>query len=640
MQTQMMESQKPKLSPESIYAGAFSQGLRPEPDITVSQWADEKRRLSQKASSEPGLWRTSRTPYLREIMDCLSISSAIETVIFMAGAQIGKTETGNNWVGYIIDNAPAPLMIVQPTVELAKRFSKQRIDAMIEETPVLQAKIKPARERDSGNTVLQKDFPGGMMALTGANSAVGLRSMPAKYLFMDEVDAYPADVDGEGDPVELAEARARTFPRKKKYLPSTPTIKGRSKVEHEYELSDQRRYYVPCPCCGEKQPLVFENLRWEKGKPETVVYVCAENGCVIEEHSKTWFLDEANGAEWVATAAGDSKTAGFHLSSLYSPLGWLSWQEIASKWEKAQGKAMALKVFKNTILAETWEEKGEAPEWERLYERREDYSPMVVPQDVCFLTAGADVQKDRLELTVWGWGYGAQRWYIDHIVLEGDPVKAEVWKALDAELFKNYRHVSGADMKIMRMCVDSGYETQSVYAWVRGKEPSLVTAIKGVERGPVLVGNPSAVDISLNGKRVKNGMKFRPVVSGIGKMELYSYLRLSPPVKEEGETYQSGYVHLPNYCEPEFLKQLCAEKLVTRAKRGGYARTEWEKTRDRNEALDCAVYARAAAALLGMDRFTDEHWQNLTDSLLQQGKEQQVEQTKRRGRRVRHKGMN
>ena len=255
-----------------VYEAAFHAGLTPEPLLSISQWADRYRRLSQRASAEPGPWRTERTPYMREIMDGLSPSSPVERVVFMKGSQIGGTECGNNWIGYVIHKSPGPMMVVQPTVELAKRNSKQRIDPLIEESEVLRQLVKSPRSRDSGNTVLSKQFPGGVLVTTGANSAVGLRSMAVRYLFLDEVDAYPGDVDGEGDPVHLAYARTRTFSRRKVFLCSTPLITGLSRIEAAYLESDQRRYWVPCPHCGEFQVLKFERLRWPKGEPQKVSY--------------------------------------------------------------------------------------------------------------------------------------------------------------------------------------------------------------------------------------------------------------------------------------------------------------------------------------------------------------------------------
>jgi phage terminase large subunit GpA-like protein len=253
----------------------FLEGLRPEQPLTVSEWADRYRKLSSKASAEPGPWRTDRTPYLREPMDCLSTESAVQRVVMMFAAQTGKTEAGSNWLGYVIDHAPGPMLCVQPTIEMAKRLSKQRLESMITETPVLSAKIAPARSRDSGNTMFSKEFSGGIMLMAGANSATGLRSAPCRYLFCDEVDAFPADVDGEGDPVSLAERRTTTFARRKILLTSTPTVKDFSRIEAEYERSDQRRFYVPCPSCGAMEWLKWGQLKWTDGRPKRAVSVRA-----------------------------------------------------------------------------------------------------------------------------------------------------------------------------------------------------------------------------------------------------------------------------------------------------------------------------------------------------------------------------
>src|SRR5512135_2887782 len=318
-------------STEEVLRAAAAAGARPDPLLTISEWADKYRTLSQRASSEPGPWRTDRTPYLREIMDCLSPMSAVERTVFMKGAQIGGTECGNNWIGYVIHQAPGPMMAVQPTVEMAKRNSKQRIDPLIEESEVLRKLVRDPRSRDSSNTVLSKEFPGGVLVMTGANSAVGLRSMAARYLFLDEVDGYPGDVDGEGDPINLALARTRTFSRRKVFLVSTPKITGMSRIEAAFEESDKRYFALPCPTCREMQVLKFAQLRWPKGKPEKAVYVCDHCGQEIANHQKQWMLPRG---EWRANPGPDwdRKTAGFHLSSLYSPVGWFSWGDAAMQF--------------------------------------------------------------------------------------------------------------------------------------------------------------------------------------------------------------------------------------------------------------------------------------------------------------------
>jgi len=594
---------------------AWREGLTPDPLLTVSEWSDRHRMLSSKASAEPGRWRTSRTPYLKSIMDCLSPTSPIERVVFMKAAQLGATEMGSNWIGYVIHHAPGPMMAVWPTVEMAKRNSKQRIDPLIEESPALAELIAPARSRDSGNTILAKEFRGGVLVMTGANSAVGLRSMPVRYLFLDEVDGYPLDVEGEGDAISLAEARTRTFARRKIFIVSTPTISGASSIEREYETSDQRRYFVPCPHCSHRQWLRFEQLRWDKGQPETAAYICEACDTAIAEHHKTWMLE--NG-EWRAMAEG--KTAGFHLSSLYSPVGWRSWREIAAAWEaavsKESGSAAAIKTFKNTELGETWVEEGEAPDWQRLVERREDYRLGSVPEGGLLLVGGADVQKDRIEASVWAFGRGKESWLIEHRVLMGDTARDSVWKRLAELLTESWTHASGAALPLARFALDTGFATQEAYAFVRACRDPRVMAVKGVARGAALIGTPTAVDMTQGGKKLRRGIKVFAVAGGIAKLEFYNNLRKSADVGEDGLTtvFPAGFVHLPKI-DAEFIQQLCAEQLTTRRNRNGFPVREWQKMRERNEALDCYVYARAAASAAGLDRFEERHWRELERQL-------------------------
>lgn len=597
--------------------GAWSSGLKPDPALLVSQWADRNRWLTPRSAAEPGLYRTARTPYLRDVMDCLSPSNAAQRVIFMKGAQVGATEAGTNWVGFIIHQAPGPVLAVQPTVDLAKRYSQQRVDTLIEASPAVRGLVQPARARDSGNTVLSKEFPGGQLVMTGANSAVGLRSMPARYLFLDEVDAYPPSADDEGDPVALAEARTRTFAyRRKVFLVSTPTIKGLSRIERAYEASDQRRFFVPCPLCGKFQWLKFERLRWQKGQPEAVRYACEHCDGDIAEHHKTAILDAG---EWRATAkSADPRTVGFHISSLYSPVGWLSWEQIARDWEAAQGNDDAIKAFKNTVLGETWFETGEAPDWQRLYERRDAYAVGTAPDGVLFLTAAGDLQHDRIEIDVWGWGRGLRSWLVDHIVVYGDPASATFWSDVEEVAGREWPHDSGVRMRIQRLAVDSGDGrfTSVVYAWVRRQDPRVVMAVKGVgsfDRASPVSG-PTYVEVTEGGRKIKRGARLWTVAVSMFKAETYRWLRLARPTDEQLETgagFPDGYVHLPQGLPDEWFKQLCAEQLVTVRNRRGFSKLEWQKLRERNEALDARVYARAAAWVVGVDRFTDARWREL-----------------------------
>jgi phage terminase large subunit GpA-like protein len=598
---------------------AWRDGLAPDPALTVSEWADRHRFLSPRASAEPGRYRTDRTPYMRAIMDALSSSDPTRRIVFMKAAQVGATEGGNCWIGYVIHHAPGPMLAVQPTVELAKRFSRQRIDPLIAESPALRERVKPQRSRDAGNTVLSKEFPAGLLVITGANSAVGLRSMPARYLFLDEVDAYPPSADEEGDPVALAEARTRTFSwRSKIFLTSTPTIQGVSRIEREFEQSDQRRFFVPCPHCGTTQWLKFERLRWDKGKPEGANYLCESCEGRIEERHKTAMLAAG---EWRPTAdpasreGSDAGTIGFHLSALYSPIGWLSWAEIARLWEAAQTSDEAKRSFKNGVLGETWIEAGEAPDWQRLYERRESCRPGVVPSGGLFLTAGADVQKDRIEVSVWAWGRGLTSWLIDHIVIDGGPGRAETWSKLSELLGQTWPHEHGARLGLAKLAIDTGYETAAVYAWARQAGFAQVAPIKGVEgfnRAAPVVG-PSYVDATEGGKKIRRGARLWTVAVATFKSETYRFLRLSRPAEEiaGGAKAPAGFVHLPQGVEAEWVKQLVAEQLVTVTTKRGFQRLEWQKVRERNEALDCRVYARAAAWIAGADRWTEAMWRSL-----------------------------
>lgn len=594
----------------AIYiADQFYKGAEPDSYMSVSEWADAYRMLSSKSASEPGRWRTARTPYLKEIMDCLSPKSPIQKVVFMKGAQIGGTECGNNWIGYIMHKAPGPIMAVSPTVDMAKRNSRQRIDPLIEECSALKSVVSSPKARDKGNTILSKDFQGGVLVMTGANSAVGLRSMPARYLFMDEIDGYPPDIDGEGDPILLAERRTATFSKRKKiFLVSTPTIKGLSNIEREFGMTDQRYYVVPCPYCHKFQRLVWENIR---STEDAVMYECEHCHTLIAEHYKTQML--ASGF-WQPSAPGDGISAGFHLSSLYSPVGWLSWKECVDIYEKAKKNQTLMQGFQNTILGETYEAESDAPEWQRLYETREHYKIGTIPFGGLFLTAGVDIQKDRIECEVVAWGRQKQSWSVEYFVLDGDTAKPEVWKKLQNVLFKDYPHESGITLPIRVMCVDSGYATQDVYSFVkdysqavwggsgaRASQPHTVVAIKGQSRDTAMILSTSKADTK------KKGLKVWNVSGPVIKTELYRWLRMQ---RTGEDASQFGRCHFPQYAE-EYFKQLTAERQVVRIT-NGYPKPVWEKdpTR-RNEALDCRVYARAAAAIYGLDRMSERGWQEL-----------------------------
>jgi phage terminase large subunit GpA-like protein len=593
---------------DDVDFSAYHAGLRPDSILLVSDWADANRILSQTASSEPGKFRTERTPYLKEIMDALSPSSSVEKVVFMKGSQIGGTEAGNNWIGYIIDQAPGPMLVVQPTVEMGKRWSKGRLAPLIEDTLCLRDKVKDPRSRDSGNTVQSKEFPGGIVVITGANSAIGLRSMPVRYLFLDEVDAYPPDADSEGDPLTLAIQRTSTFARRKIFIVSTPTIQGLSRIEKEFNETDQRYFFVPCPHCGFFQTLKWENIHYDSD-PLQAVYVCEHCKKHIENHHKTEMLKKG---EWRATneEKTSEKVVGFHLSSLYSPVGWLSWGQCAQNYEIAKDDEQLLKAWTNTTLGIPWEEKGEAPDWGILFDRRENYRIGVVPEGGYILTAGVDVQNDRLEIEIVAWGACKENWSVDYRIIYGSPSDQKTWIALSKILHEEFESKDGVHRKINMLAIDAGFSTQEVYAWVRTQSPHNVMAIKGVDNSLVPINAPTKVDLNLRGKKLKGGVRLWKVGVSIIKSELFNFMKQR---KNEDGTTPNGYMHFPEY-NTEYFKQLTAEQLVTRIVKG-YPKRIWQKTRDRNEALDCRVYARAAAIALGIDRWSKNKWEQLVGSI-------------------------
>jgi phage terminase large subunit GpA-like protein len=594
----------------SSWRAGFLDGLRPEQPLTVSEWADQYRKLSSKASAEPGPWRTDRTPYLREPMDCLSSENPVQRVVMMFAAQTGKTEAGSNWLGYVIDHAPGPMLCVQPTIEMAKRLSKQRLESMITETPVLAAKIAPARSRDSGNTMFSKEFSGGIMLMAGANSATGLRSAPCRYLFCDEVDAFPADVDGEGDPVSLAERRTTTFARRKILLTSTPTVKDFSRIEAEYLRSDQRRFYVPCPACGAMEWLKWGQLKWVDGKPETARYKCEHCGEQFEEMHKPAML---RGGEWRATAPTNGRTAGFHLSGLYSPLGWCSWEQLVDDFLRAKGDAPALKTFVNTRLAETWEEDYAAKvSADGLMGQRLAYAPATCPAGVVLLTAGVDVQDNRLAISVWGWGEGETGWLIWHQELMGDPTQVEVWGQLDQVLATEWSTEAGRALKIAQMAVDSGgHCTHEVYRYVRDRVGQGVLAIKGSSRrNSPAVGKGNKQDVNWRGKVIKRGVTLYQLGTDTIKTTLFGRLR-------HNET--TGGLNFGLAADDEYFRQLTSERQALRYHRGFPIREWVKKAGDRNEALDCAVYGYAAMLIYGRKMNKSTMWEQLR-SQLEEGK--------------------
>jgi len=562
-----------------------TEALLPPPRLTVSQWADQNRILDN-TSPEPGPWRTDRVPFLREVMDSLTPAVACERVVLMKCCQIGGTEVLLNTCGYLMAHAPAPTLLVEPTVEMAKRFSKQRLDAMIESTPALRGRVKDPRSRDSGNTILQKEFAGGVLILTGANSAVGLRSLPAKYVLCDELDAWPADADHEGDPLQLAVKRTVAFGSQRKILAvSTPTIEGVSRIESLYKTSDQRRFYVPCPRCGYYQTLAWSGVVWDEGRPDTAKYRCESCAGLISNGEKTEML--ARG-EWRATAAGDSRTRGYAINALFAPVGWPSWADLAAEFLEANKSRETLQVFCNTVWGETWRDENALPmNADALFSRREPFAAEV-PMGACLLVVGGDVQDDRIEIEVVGFGEGEESWSIAYHALYGDTGQPEVWSDLDRLLLRQWRHEGGLELPITAACIDSGFENATVLEFCRPRMNRRIYPIKGAPG----FGKP------IWPRRASKGVRradFFLIGADTAKEKVYSRLRVTAP--------GAGYCHFPLDRPRDYFDMLTAERIVTRL-RNGHAERTWTKPNGtRNEALDCRAYAVAALHSLYMNGF-------------------------------------
>lgn len=618
-------------SEHHLVAALIRQYLQPREALTVDAWADRYRVLAGETSAEPGPWRTARTPYLRQIMRDLSDDSPFQEVVLQFGTQLGKSESGLNWLGYCIDHDPGPMLLVLPTVDVAKRFSKQRLAPMIRETPGLRSRIRESRSRDSGNTTLVKEFPGGLLVVTGANSAAGLASMPSRILYADEVDDYPDDVDGQGEPLGLATARQDTFARRRRLLSSSPKRPpGFSPIEQRFNAGTRFRYFVPCPHCGTHQVLEWGGaelaygLRWTAGDPESAHYVCRHCGALIEEHHKASMLP---GGEWRAEDP-DAAVRSYHLSSLYSPLGWLSWATIVREYEDARaaledGQTTKMKTWVNTRLAKTWAEPGARLQRHVLVERagRARYRQREVPGFVCVLTAGVDVQDNRVEASVYGWGPGDEVALVEHAVIHGDPASSDLWRRLDAQLATRYRHAGGGTLGIEAVAIDTGgHFTHTVYGYVRERSPGRRVeadgaawvqrffAIKGQDRpGLPVKGKASVVDVNFRGKVMPRGVQLWAVGTNTAKDWWYARLRSERP--------GPGFVHVPADIGEEWAEQMTSESRVqARTARG--IRMVWKLPGGkRNEAWDCAVYALFAAHAIGVANWPDSVWRRIAERI-------------------------
>ena len=583
---------------------AVRRGSKPRDLLTVSQWADRHREMKSGTNS-PGTWRTDLTPYLREIMDSLSEHSPVRTVTFMKSSGVGGTEAMYNWIGYCMHHLQnKDMMVVVPTLELRERSFNPRLTKMIEESEALAGLVSTASRNKTNRVDLMEYGAGARIIKAGSNSADSLRSDHLPYAICDEVDAFPWEVGDEGDPITLIKNRQSTFGgRAKTFYVSTPVREMASRIDHLHKRSDRRLYHVPCPHCGTLQPLEFggkdfkHGLKWRTELPDAETgevsgpirqvidawYVCISCEARIDEGNKTEMLKEiGHGGQacWIAQNPRIKKHRGYHINRLYAPIGLgMGWRDIAQDWLNAQGDSSELKAFVMTYLGQVWSEQGDSIEVVGLMARLEEYAREQLP--IVLVSAGVDVQKDRLEISIVGWAIGEEGWLLDHIIIPGETTRQEVWDDLAEVLTDAGVHIA---------CIDSGYNTSMVYAFCEKRRWCI--PIKGVAGS----GRPLIEDEKKRRQRLrtrrKKGAAVEPLGVDQGKALLYARLKLGAPGK--------GYIHFPRQacCDDEYFAQLAAEKLVTKM-RGTRPIMEWVQTRPRNEALDCLLYALAACRLAG-----------------------------------------
>jgi phage terminase large subunit GpA-like protein len=551
------------------------------PRMTVTEWADARRFLSSENCAEHGKYKSSRAPYQRGPMDAIS-DWRIETVTIMSSAQVGKNEICHNALGWIMDLNPGPVLWVAPTDKAGEKWSKTRLAPMLRDTPCLRNKVSDPKSRDTGNTILEKQFPGGLIFIVGSNAPSGLSSQPIQYVFCDEVDRFDDSAGTEGDILDLATKRTTTYVGRRKHVfVSTPGIKGASRISKSWEESDQRRYFMPCPHCASS--ILFQwkaedgtrRVLWPQDppQPEKAYYVCDQCGGEITDAHKHKMLTAGN---WVSTRPEVVGHAGFHLNELYSP--WKTFGEVASDFVKK--KARGVKSFMtwiNTSLGEPWDPRdGEDLHVQGLKKRREAYAAEV-PLGVAYLTLGGDIQDDRWEYIVRGWGLGGQSWLIKRGMVTGNPGLAGFWDEVDQVLLSEFRHVSGYPMRISAACLDSGgHFTKQVTAFCKARSHRRVFAIKGSSR-------PMQKPVA----RSNNKSKLWLIDTVAMKDTFFACLR----VEKEGP----GYLHWPENLMDDYFDQITAEKVVYRTA-SGITRRVYQKIAEdiRNEALDCEVYAAAA----------------------------------------------
>ena len=584
--------------------------FQPPENLTVSEWADKYRVLPREGSAEGGKWRTSRTPYLKEIMDAFT-DPTVERIVMVSSSQIGKSEMEINAIGYIIDQDPGPILYIHPTLEEAQKFSTQRFTPMVRDTKVLRRKVASAKRGDARNTKLQKNFPGGLITMIGTSSAAALASAPIRYVICDERDRWERSAGKEGDPFKLAQARQTTFYNRKTLEVSTPTIKGNSPIAESYELGTQEKWCVTCPHCGEYFEVIFKRIHYTKhemtiaGKEVTMVDDVVEVECPHCGSLSTERQIRKQPHKWIANAPEARKKGirSFWLNAFSSP--WVTWQSICQEYEDAKGDPNKLKAVYNTKFGELWEELGATHGEEYYYERRESYgtlpdgTPIDVPEGPVFLTMGVDVQDNRLESEVVGFGHHKETWGIRKGMIDGSPADSTTWRKLDDVLQRDWVRFNGQRMRIASTCIDSGgHYTTSVYEYCRSQLAFLVFAIKGFGGDGVPFISPfSRVHIGETNRLCR----LYKIGVDSGKAAIMTNLCV--------ENRGPGFCHFPSEDDKgynlRYFTGLLSERIEENEKTG---KRRWVKIpgHERNEPLDCRNYALAAFELSHCDTFAAE----------------------------------
>lgn len=584
------------------WVAAFKPKLR----VPLSVW------MAVNAKLDDGT-RFRAFPFQNGIADAFTDPETAQVSV-RKSSRIGYSTIVQGFIGYSISCDPRRLLIYQPTIDDAEKYSRDDLDPVLQ-WPAVRA-VATFKPRHADNQIRAKRFKGGWIQIKGANSPKEFRRVTADSVLLEEPDGYPWAAKDEGDPARLAFKRNLTSPRRFSAAGSTPKVAGFSRIDALFEQGSQELRFVPCPICGVMQALIFGDgtgtgIRWEPRHGPTRAWYQCENGCEINEAEKGW-MDE-NG-EWRAhNPSAFPRHRSFHIWAAYSQHPGAAWIEIAREFLEVRKDPNLLRTFVNQVLGEAWLEKGEAPEWQRLYDRREtDMMIGTPPAWAGILIGSVDVQRGgggRLEMDVWAFGPGRQRALIEHIEIDGSVADQATWEKLDAQVAREWVSTDKRRLRLARVGVDSGdgEATMHVYAWSR-RHPGFAMALKGrhaVGIGQAIAG-PTWQDLTIGGKKMKRGVRLWTIGTSMLKLELYGQLQLDKPV--DGEPYPSGYIFLPDGTTDEWIKQLVAEQLVSRNMRNGRSRAEWQQTRPRNEALDNAIYARAIAIGLGVDRWTAARW--------------------------------